>query len=52
MTNEQLKYARLCMKIAEVWLQATGEQFVDAKADPFEQLDRISRELSQTKLPE
>lgn len=47
MAEMSLKQIQLLMKIHEVYLQATGEQFSDIQADPMELLDRISRELSQ-----
>lgn len=51
MSEMSLKQIQLLMKIHEVYLQATGEQFSNIQADPMELLDRISRELSQAKLP-
>ena len=50
MAEMSLKQIQLLMKIHEVYLQATGEQFSDIQADPMELLDRISRELSQRAL--
>lgn len=50
MPEMSLKQIQLLMKIHEVYMQATGEQFSNIQADPMELLDRISRELSQRAL--
>ena len=51
MTKTEHALVLLQMRVAELWMQATGEQFVDIAMDSHVQCDRISRELSQTKLP-
>ena len=50
MTQTEHALAMLQMRVAELWMQATGEQFVDIAMDSHVQCDRISRELSQSKL--